>query len=250
MLSKSIRQKIRSLQQKKYRQELGLFLVETPHVFLEFLASDYVLFRAFCTASFLDKIDLKFHDYVEVVSHEELNEISALETAHDVVGVFEEQKFQAEPNYKGLMLALDEINNPGNLGNLIRTADWFGVKEIFLSPNSVEVYNPKVVQASMGSLSRVKIFTKDLQALIQDLKNQNIACFGADLSENNLFASHFSKHENALLVLGNEAHGLNPKLKENLTLLSIPRIGQAESLNITTAAAIFCAEFTRASETL
>jgi TrmH family RNA methyltransferase len=148
-----------------------------------------------------------------------------------------------------LILVLDGIRDPGNLGTILRTADWFGYRNVICSPDCVELYNPKVVQATMGSLTRVKVGYQDLISLLN--KNKNVPVYGALLEGANLYKS--SLQSKGYLMIGNESHGISPTLKPFITHpVSIPSSPaspneKAESLNASVAAAIFCAEFRRQS---
>ena len=138
-------------------------------------------------------------------------------------------------------LVLDGIQDPGNLGTIIRTADWFGFKHVICSPNTVEVYNPKTVQATMGSLCRVNVSYHDLAALLKDIR---IPVFGAMLNGSSLYETQWGTE--GLVILGNEGQGVSPEIIDLIDRpVTIPRVGQAESLNVAVSAAIFCADISR-----
>lgn len=138
---------------------------------------------------------------------------------------------------------LDDVQDPGNLGTIIRTADWFGIDHIICSEQTVEVYNPKTVQATMGSLARMNIFYTDLEAFIEEAK---LPVYGALLNGNSIYDMDWGNE--GLILLGNEGHGISEKLIKKITTpVTIPRIGQAESLNVAVSAAIFCSELGKLS---
>ena len=140
-------------------------------------------------------------------------------------------------------LVLDDVQDPGNLGTIIRTADWFGIDHIICSEQTVEVYNPKTVQSTMGSLARMNIFYTDLESFIE---GANLPVYGAVLNGNNIYTVNWG-HE-GLILLGNEGHGISERLiKKITTSVNIPRIGKAESLNVAVSAAIFCSELGKLS---
>ncbi len=138
-------------------------------------------------------------------------------------------------------LVLDGIQDPGNLGTIIRTADWFGVNHIICSEDTVEAYNPKVVQATMGSLARVKVYYTDLEALLPTL---NLPVYGAMLDGENIYTADFGSK--GLILMGNEGNGIRPNIQSLITrAITIPRVGEAESLNVSIATALFCSEISR-----
>jgi len=138
-------------------------------------------------------------------------------------------------------LVLDDVQDPGNLGTIIRTADWFGIKTIICSENTVEAYNPKTVQSTMGSLCRVNII---YTSLVQFLKNTKLPIYGALLDGENIYQTNWGNE--GLILLGNEGHGIGKELIEQITVpVTIPRFGEAESLNVAVSAAIFCSEISR-----
>ena len=140
-------------------------------------------------------------------------------------------------------LVLDDVQDPGNLGTIIRTADWFGIENIICSEHTVEVYNPKTVQSTMGSLARMNMYYTDLSTFIDDI---NLPVFGALLDGNNIYKVDWGNE--GLILLGNEGHGISEKLIKKITMpVTIPRIGKAESLNVAVSAAIFCSELGKIS---
>jgi len=229
---------ITSLKQKKYRQKHKLFVVEGVKVVDEFLNSSYELEYLFGTDNRFSYVD----SFIEI-SERELKKMSSLKTPNSVLALFKipENKLKAP---KGLIVALDGINNPGNLGTIIRLCDWFGVQHLICSNDTVDCYNSKVVQASMGSLPRVTISYTDLQ---EYLKSVNLPTFIADMAGENVY--HTKLSSTAVLVLGSESNGISDSIRKIVdTKISIPRFGNyqlTESLNVATATAILLSEFRR-----
>lgn len=236
-LSKNHLKLITSLRQKKYRQKHEMFVVEGVKVVNEFLNSKFechLLFSA--DPEFDSKIDF------ELISEEELKKASHLVTPNKVLGIFNIPE-SVEAN-TGLILALDDINDPGNLGTIIRLCDWFGIDQLVCSNQTVDCYNSKVVQASMGSLTRVNINYTDLDKYLDETE---LPIFIADMNGENVYQS--SLPNLGVLVMGNEANGISQSIKEKAShILSIPRFGnlqKTESLNVATATAILLSEFRR-----
>ncbi len=240
MVSKNQIKLITSLQQKKYRQIHQLFIAEGVKVIQELVNSNFVLEQLFVTESIFDTIA---PSKKELISESDLKKISCLSTPNNCLALFQ------IPNKKhtsdsGLIVALDDIRDPGNLGTIIRLCDWFGVEQIICSEETVDVYNPKVVQATMGSISRVTISYLDLENYITKI---NLPVFGTFMDGKNVYNENLPKE--GVLILGNEANGISEKLEKLVTKkLAIPRFGhlqQTESLNVATATAIFLSEFKR-----
>jgi len=237
-LSKNHLKLITSLSQKKYRHKYKLFIVEGIKVVQEFLNSSYELEILFSTESSFSYLD----SFIEV-SEQELKKISSLKTPNKVIALF---KIPVEKNSSssGLTVALDAINDPGNLGTIIRLCDWFGVDQLLCSKETVDCYNTKVVQSSMGSLTRVAISYIDLK---EYLTSVSIPVFIADMDGDNIY--EMKPPTSAVLVMGNEANGISNSIKQIVsTKISIPRYGNSqltESLNVATATAILLSEFRR-----
>ena len=237
-LSKNHLKLITSLSQKKYRHKYKLFVVEGMKVVQEFLNSSYELEILFSTESSFSYLD----NYIEV-SEQELKKISSLKTPNKVVALFK-IPVEKNSNSSGLIVALDAINDPGNLGTIIRLCDWFGVDKLLCSKETVDCYNTKVVQSSMGSLTRVAISYIDLK---EYLLSVSIPIFIADMDGDNVY--EMKPPTSAVLVMGNEANGISNYIKEIVsTKITIPRYGNSqltESLNVATATAILLSEFRR-----
>ena len=245
MLSKSQISFLRSLQQKKDRAEHGFFLVEGYKSVIEFINSPYQLEAIYHKTSFDSKmLNLSRKINLTEISASDMDKISSLKTPQDVAALI---KIPAWPTLNNTQLrqkfaiVLDGLQDPGNMGTIIRTADWFGISHIICSPDTVEVYNPKVVQASMGSLSRTQIYYTGLHEFLTHI---NLPIYGAMLSGQNIYKTDFGTE--GLILMGNEGNGVRPGIEKLITkAITIPRIGTAESLNVGIATAIFCSEISR-----
>lgn len=240
MLSKQQIKLINSLKIKKFRTQHKLFIAEGIKVVEEFLQSKYQPFKIYCTSNYTNPFSM---DHLEIISENELKGISEFSNPNQILGVF---KIPNEKKVKttGFTLVLDEIKDPGNLGTIIRLCDWFGVDQLICSKNTVDCYNPKVVQASMGSLIRISIVYIDILSF---LKNESRLVYGALLHGDNVYQSKLDK--NAVLILGNEANGISKEVQNVITnQITIPQFGEikkTESLNVATATAILLSEFNR-----
>lgn len=240
MVSKNQIKLIISLQQKKFRQEHQMFVAEGVKVISEFINSGFELLQLYTTDVTLFK-NYQLHPIQ--INEAELKKISALVNPNSCLAVF---KIPNSSQFidKGLIVALDDIRDPGNLGTIIRLCDWFGVEQLICSENTVDVYNPKVIQATMGSLSRVSIIYGDLAKMIS---SSNLPIFGTfmdgdSIYENDLFTD-------AILIMGNESNGISKEIEMLIQhKITIPRFGslqKTESLNVATATAIVLSEFKR-----
>lgn len=238
-LSKNQLKTITSLNQKKYRTAHHLFVAEGTKIVAEFLNSNFELEHLFC----VDNSIYKNLEKVTEISETELKKISTLVTPNNVLALFKIPSI-VPPIKSGLIVALDDINDPGNLGAIIRLCDWFGVDQLICSINTVDCYNQKVVQSSMGSLARISIIYTDLVAYLQ---NSSLPKYATLMNGENVYKSNLPK--NAVLILGNEANGISNSILKIITnTISIPRFGllkQTESLNVATATAILLSEFKR-----
>ena len=245
MLSKSNISLLQSLQHKKFRREHGVFLVEGYKSVTEFINSAYQIEAVYHTAAIAPKM-LKLSQKMnfQEISSAILEKISALKTPADIIAVVKIPQWPVL-NYttlnKKFSIVLDGIQDPGNMGTIIRTADWFGIENIICSEDCVEVYNPKVVQATMGSLSRINVHYVDLENVLSETK---LPVYGALLDGKNIYSTDFGNE--GLVVMGNEGNGLTEKVKQLVTkAITIPGAGNAESLNVAIATAIFCSEINR-----
>ncbi|MBT2563902.1 RNA methyltransferase [Pedobacter sp. ISL-68] len=245
MLSKSQISFIKSLHQKKYRKEHGLFIVEGIKSIKEFIQSSYHIHTIFYNSeqyNLLPKLPANINLFE--VKNAELDKISTLQTPQGFLALVHIPKNKAlalKELKNQFTLVLDGVQDPGNMGTIIRTADWFGFKNIICSADCVEVFNPKTVQATMGSLARVNIYEADLPAL---LEKNTIPVFGALLDGESIYKTQWGAE--GLVILGNEGKGISAEVIKKINKpVTIPRIGEAESLNVAVSAAIFCAELVR-----
>lgn len=238
MLSKSQIKLITSLKQKKYRQQHGFFIAEGIKVIHELINSNIKPHHIYSTIAF------NFNAKIEtLITEAELKKISNLKTPNKALTIFSIPKSKPV-EFNNLIVALDDVRDPGNLGTIIRLCDWFGVKDLLCSDTSVDCFNPKVIQASMGSISRVNISYVNLYDFLNDTQETK---FGAFMNGTNIYKTKLPSK--GILVLGNEANGISEEI-ENLMdeKISIPRFGElqtTESLNVATATAILLSEFKR-----
>tara|TARA_Y100000991_G_scaffold191388_1_gene158313 strand:- start:250 stop:984 length:735 start_codon:yes stop_codon:yes gene_type:complete len=241
MLTKNQYKRILSLRQKKQRLKHGLFIVEGPKVVQEFIDSNYEVVEIFS----INNKYAHFEEKLTNIDEKALKKISSLVTPNTVLAIFKIPT-PIKLNTNGLILALDELNNPGNLGTIIRLCDWFGIKDLVCSRTTVDCYNSKTVQAAMGSHTRVNIIYKDLELFLDN--QSNIIGTFMD-SKASIYEIELPSH--GVVVLGNEANGISDSIASKLnTRVSIPRFGllkQTESLNVSNAAAIVLSEFKRRS---
>jgi TrmH family RNA methyltransferase len=206
----------------------------------ELLLSDYEVSVVYATAKW--KINNSKVDCFEV-SEKELKSISSLKTPNEVLAVVKQKNVEISDFTSWFNIALDKIQDPGNLGTIIRTADWFGVKNVICSKDTVDVYNPKVLQATMGSFFRLNIIYTDLAGFFT--KNKNLTVCGALLDGESIYEKTLEV-KGSILLMGNESKGISQELKPFINeRLSIPNFGKAESLNVSIATAIFCSEYVR-----
>ena len=239
-ISKSQLKLITSLSQKKYRQQHLLFVAEGVKVVQELLNSTFKIESLFCLDTFETTLS---EDKVIRISENELKKISKLKSPNKVLGLFKIPQ-EKELKQTGLTIALDSVNDPGNLGTIIRLCDWYGVTQLICSKDTVDCYNQKVVQASMGSLTRVSIHYTNLHTY---LNQTNMPTFIADMNGENVYKTVLPKE--AILIMGNEANGISNEIKALIKhKITIPRFGttqETESLNVATATAILLSEFKR-----
>ncbi|HEX2684594.1 MAG TPA: RNA methyltransferase [Ferruginibacter sp.] len=239
MLSKTHTKYIQSLLHKKFRDELGLFIAEGPKVVTDLLSSRKFVCKEILTLDeWIQEHRPSIPNDVSVteVKDFELKKISSLTTTHSVLAVFEKRRADLDINTaSGLVLALDTIQDPGNLGTIIRIADWFGVKDMVCSIGCADMYNPKVVQSTMGSLGRVNIIYTDLVEWLRNHKQTKI--YSASMEGKHV--GKVGKLKEGILIIGNEGHGVNDEVMGLVDeKITIPRIGNAESLNAAVATGI------------
>lgn len=236
MLSKSKVKDIQSLAHKKFRDEMGLFLAEGPKIVSELLIEQKVQVETiYATADWIaaNKALASLAEIVEI-SDIQLSQISQLSTPNQVIGIFK-KPFAKVPAIKGqTALALCSLQDPGNLGTIIRIADWFGVKEIVCSEDSADCFNPKVVQSTMGSIARVNISYTNLESWLSDQQVKKYATIldGTDITKS-------EKIREGIVIIGNESKGIPASILSLVNeKISIPKKGDAESLNAAVATGI------------
>ena len=248
MINKSTVKYIQSLQHKKFRDEHGAFIAEGPKVVTELLQHNiFECEQLYCNASgfksLSDNLKKKYEANILEVADFELEKISALSTANNMLAVFKKKPILQRINIsQKLTLFLDDIQDPGNLGTIIRTADWFGVNTIFCSLATADCYNPKVVQSTMASLGSVNIIYGDI---VQELQKQsNIKKYAAVLAGKNLEGC--GKIKEGILIIGNESKGISSAVMELVDeKITIPKTGHAESLNAAVATGIILYALTK-----
>ena len=246
MISKAQAKHLRLLHQKKYRDERKLFIAEGPKIVKDLLNSKYKVKEIFATPLFKIQ-DSKFKTHQ--INDKELKSISLLSAPNEVFAVFEMTFAKLSLNFlkTELILALDDIRDPGNFGTIIRIADWFGIKHIICSESCVDVYNPKVIQASMGSLARVDVYFENLVSVMENVTTHmpDVKTYGAVLDGATVYSEKLS--DAGIILIGNESRGISENLMKYIThKISIPAFSQgADSLNAAVAAAIICSEFKR-----
>jgi TrmH family RNA methyltransferase len=239
MMEKSRLKWIKSLQLKKYRQAEQCFLVQGYKGVEVLLGSTYDIVEILCTDEFSDRLAAKILSgsrkiQLSVVPDSVLETLGSFQSNDSVLAVARMKTYEKITAGEGLTLVLDSIRDPGNLGTIIRTADWFGVRKIILSDTCVDFYNPKVISATMGSFCHVNFCYTDLP---EYLKSTGLPVYGAFLNGANIMES--SIDPNGLICIGNESHGISPQVEACITnRITIPGFGQAESLNASVAAGI------------
>ncbi|ASI92107.1 RNA methyltransferase [Vibrio mediterranei] len=241
MISKNQLKLLRALSQKKQRKAHGLFLVEGEKNVLELLETSMVIKHVFATSEFLasNREALQRVEFIEA-SLEELTKASSLVSNNAAVAVVAIPQTEI-PAAKGMMIALDGVSDPGNLGTIIRIADWYGIKHIVASTDCADPYNPKTIRATMGSFGRVQVTLLDLPSY---LEQASLPVYGAFLEGENVHKMTFSPE--GILLMGSESHGVRPDAAQYVTdKITIPAFGGAESLNVAMATGIILDNFRR-----
>jgi len=240
MLTKNQIKYITQLKQKKYRDLNKIFIAEGFKVIKELLNSNFKLEQIYTTQQL--KFDVS-SAFITEISDVELKKISLLTTPNECLALFKTKDVN-QPSKIGLKVALDDVRDPGNLGTIIRLCDWFGITDLICSEETVDVYNPKVVQATMGSLTRVNVFYTDLPKY---LRKYELPILGTFMDGENIYKQQLPNE--GIIVMGNEANGISKEIEHLVTQkIAIPRFGalqQTESLNVATATAIILSEFKR-----
>ena len=222
---------IRSLREKKFRDEYGLFVVEGEKMVQEALMSGFEVVRVWRK---------------DEIGENAMSRISQFSTPSPVLAVVSKPQPTGLVLERGLYLALDSVRDPGNMGTIIRLAEWFGISTIFASADCVEIWNPKVIQASMGSIFRVKVVTSDIPDICRRFKDKGMKVYGTFLDGTDMYGMELDKE--GLIVMGNESNGVSDEVAEEVNArLYIPSYGgsKAESLNVAVATAVTLAEFRR-----
>ena len=241
MVTKNEIKRVASLRQQKFRKELGLFVVEGRKMTEELLRSNFQVEALYATETSQD-----LFPQAETVSEVQMAQMSGQDTPPGILAVVNTPKTRQLSPSPRFILALDGIANPGNMGTLIRTAEWFGIHDIVCSPDCVEVWNPKVIQATMGSIFRINVLETDLTQFLSQQQRQGKAIYGALLEGKNLF--EMKDVEDGVIIIGSESHGIRNEVLPCITHpVTIPRVGmsQTESLNASVAGAIIMAHLTR-----
>ncbi|WP_405207958.1 TrmH family RNA methyltransferase [Aquimarina sp. LLG6339-5] len=242
MVSKNQKKLINSLHQKKYRKQHGLFVAEGKKVINELLEADLKLHSLFTLDASYFKIS---SEKVFTVTETELKSISFLTTPQFAVAIFYIPETQSVTN-DGLILALDDVRDPGNLGTIIRLCDWFGITDLVCSEQTVDCFNPKVIQATMGSVTRVNIVYTNLERFLM-AEREEIPVYGTFMDGDTIYGEQLPKK--GIIVMGNEANGISSDVEQFVNKkIAIPRFGitpVTESLNVATATAIILNEFRR-----
>jgi RNA methyltransferase, TrmH family len=253
MISKNKAKFIISLQKKKVREEEQLFVIEGDKLVKEFLADGIAIKTLVAKPEFLSTLSADMRrliNEIEEASYEDLKQISTLKTPHNALAIIPINR--SDPDIKklfnGLTVALDFVQDPGNLGTIIRAAAWFGIKNIVCSSDCVDVYNPKVIQASMGALLHVNVFYYDLRKLLIAAGENEIPVFGTLLEGESIYNHKLGNK--GIILLGNESKGISEELVPYITArINIPGFNKAkpgiDSLNVSMAASIVFSEFFR-----
>jgi TrmH family RNA methyltransferase len=236
MISKNQIKFVRQLEQKKYRKKEGLFVAEGPKVVGDLLRAGFKAHTIFATSEWESQ-----GQTFQEVSDEELRRVSFLQHPQRVLALFFIPT-ESVPSVSSLSLALDDVQDPGNLGTIIRIADWFGIDTIYCSENTADAWSPKVVQATMGSIARVNIIYTDLQELISKAQ---VPVYGTLLDGQDIYTQELSKE--GIIVMGNEGNGISAPIRKLINRrLLIPQFHEGpESLNVAIVTAITCSEFRR-----
>ncbi len=246
MVTKNQKKLIRGLKLKKNRKTHGLFVAEGLKVINEFLEASLQLKHLFVLNEFCHLYPSVNQDLINIISESDLKQLTFLTTPQKAFAVFKIPNSKIPNPNSGLQLALDDVNDPGNLGTIIRLCDWFGIEQLICSQNTVDCFNPKVVQATMGSLTRVNILYTKLEDY---LKQSSLPILGTFMEGENIYKTTTPKK--GILIMGNEANGISPEIKKLTTQkISIPRFGitqKTESLNVATATAIILSELKSAT---
>lgn len=252
MLSKALQKRISALENKKQRKESGLFVAEGGKTVLDLINSGLKVDKLIATHEWLQEHELPRGIETIEVSNDEIRRASFQQAPQGVLAIFHQPEEQAKLTApcNELCLALDNVQDPGNLGTIIRIADWFGIKNIFCSIGTADVYNPKTIQATMGAIGRVRVHYLDLPEYIASLKDKT-PIYGTFLDGENIYGKELCNK--GLIIMGNEGNGISKEcsalVNERLFIPNYPAgCETSESLNVSVATAIICSEFRRRIE--
>lgn len=252
MLSKSQIKLISSLKHKKYREQHQLFVAEGEKLVTD-LSRRFKCLYLVATEEYLEGNHIEAKEYIVVKNADELKKISSLTTPNKVLAVFHkplETDIMLSEYINKLVLALDGIQDTGNLGTIVRIADWYGIEHIICSQNTVDIFNPKTVQATMGAIVNVKVIYTDLSTFLNKTKKNGISIYGTFLDGKNIYAERLKPQ--GVIVMGNEGNGISAEVRDLIDKrITIPNLSTksqtSESLNVAVATAIVCSEFMRGS---
>ena len=234
MINKNELKYIQSFVHKKQWAQESVFMVEGPKLVAELLNSDWIIEKIYANVEWADKqTDPSLN--IQVVDDFELEKMTQLQKPNQVIALVEKKLYMKPLEFKGqFTLVLDGVQDPGNMGTIIRTADWFGCTQVIVSEDSANLYNPKVIQSTMGSFLRVRVAAMDIATVMADA---NLPVYGALLTGSSLYQTKFTTE--GFLVIGNESKGIRPEIISMVTkAISIPKFGAAESLNAAVATGI------------
>jgi TrmH family RNA methyltransferase len=255
MISKNSIKLIKSLANKKNRIKENLFLVEGDKMVAEVLESKFVVEKLYATNSFIvkNKPKIKSEKIVAEVSREEIEKASLMKNPQNSIALCALPAENELPEIidSDLCIYLDAIQDPGNLGTIIRICDWFGIENLFCSPKTADLYNPKVIQSTMGSFCRVNVLYADFETVIELASKSEMTVLGAFLDGENIYTQKLPSR--VLLVMGNEGNGISHEVEKMIEKrIKIPEFKQntksAESLNVSVATAVICSEFKRQTQ--
>ena len=243
---------IRALEHKKYRKKYKLFIAEGFKIVSDLLNSNFIVHEIIGIKQLIDKLNLGKSNDIEItiVNENDFEKISFQKTPQNILAIVEQKQWKFNPEIAtSPIIALDFIQDPGNLGTIIRLADWFGIPAIICSTDTVDVYNPKVVQASMGSIFRVPVIYTDLENFLNEMRKLNKLIYGTFLDGENIYTTDLE--QNSIIIFGNEASGIRDNLNHLIfKKLNIPKFSQnspINSLNVAISAAVVISEFKRRS---
>jgi TrmH family RNA methyltransferase len=249
MLSKNKIKYIHSLSRKKVRDETGLFIAEGEKIIAELIQSGFNFELLVLTKDRIDAFP-ELHCERLVSTSDEIKKISLLTTPTPIVAVCQQPNYliHSISAHNDLTIALDNIQDPGNLGTIIRMASWFGIVKIVCSENSVDCYNPKVIQATMGAIAHVNVYYTNLTCFLKHSKEQGREIYGTFMEGESIYKTTLK--ENGIIVMGNEGKGISDEIENEITKkITIPSFSNGkyttESLNVSIAASIVCSEFRR-----